>query len=125
MPNSFIIYKIRKDGKYSTGSMSPCFNETGKTWTTRGAVSGHLAQFSEKEIKTKYADAQIVSFRTELYETIDVLKDVERRKENNRVKNLKQEETWAKEKLKRALIQLEKAQKTVNSIQKEITNEHN
>lgn len=41
---SDIVYKIRRksDGLFSTGGCDPKFNRVGKTWSTKGALNGHL-----------------------------------------------------------------------------------
>lgn len=89
------VFKIMKDGKYSTGSMNPKFNDKGKIWNSRGAVSGHLTQFSDGEIKKYYDGAVIVELETIIIDKISVIGDHERRKENTRIKNVKEQERYS------------------------------
>lgn len=59
------VFKIKnnKTGLYSSGSTRPDFTDKGKTWMTRGSVSGHLAQFSENQIKRIYQDCSVVTMK--------------------------------------------------------------
>lgn len=57
-----IVYKIKHDNLFSSGGTCPTFGIKGKTWSTRGAVSNHLAQFSEKRLKEYYEDCEIAVY---------------------------------------------------------------
>lgn len=41
------VYKIQRnsDGLFSSGGITPSFSRGGKTWSSKGALMGHLAQF--------------------------------------------------------------------------------
>lgn len=68
------LYKIqnKETGLFSTGGTLPGWNKNGKTWASRGALSGHLAQFSSLGIRTFYGDAQIVMVETVVVDTMEV-----------------------------------------------------
>lgn len=65
-------YKIQRksDGLYSTGGSSPGFTRRGKTWSSIGALKGHLGLFiysrgaREHNIKSPYSeDCVIVTYQ--------------------------------------------------------------
>jgi hypothetical protein len=63
-------YKIRRksDGFFSEGGQGGWkgayikFSKKGKTWTTRGAVSNHFAQFNATKDIPTYKDCEIVVY---------------------------------------------------------------
>ncbi len=62
---SRLIYKIRRktDGLFSTGGWHPVFAEKGKVWNTRGAVSGHFANFDDARKNKLYRDCEVVLYQ--------------------------------------------------------------
>jgi hypothetical protein len=61
------VYKIRRksDGLFSTGGMSPHFNEKGKIWNQRGHVSNHMANFRKSELDRFYGNCEVVLYQVE------------------------------------------------------------
>jgi hypothetical protein len=57
---STTVYKIQKGELFSGGGERPTFSKKGKIWSTRGALSNHLAQLTERDIKQYYTGAKIV-----------------------------------------------------------------
>jgi len=67
------VFKIRRrsDGLYSKGGSTPSFSKQGKTWTSKSALSGHLALIHEYDrykhvhtstIATVYADCEVIEY---------------------------------------------------------------
>lgn len=54
------IYKIRRksDGLFSAGGYSPSWTKKGKIWTTRAALTNHLAMCT----RTNYKDCEIIEY---------------------------------------------------------------
>lgn len=70
------VYRIqrRTDGLFSTGGWHPVFNDKGKSWSTRGAVSSHLSNFDMEWKRRHYKDCEVVCYRVveEVDHTVDV-----------------------------------------------------
>lgn len=114
------IYKIRRnaDGLFSSGSVYPRFSEKGKTWSSRGAVTSHLALFDDRGKAKHYTGCVVVAYRVveEEDNTVDVLEwrpadSTVRAKELQEQRRLE----WEKEKRQREIAELERKLKNLKS----------
>lgn len=104
------VFKIRnnKTGLYSSGSSRPTFTDKGKTWMTRGAVSGHLAQFTEKHIASFYKDCSVVTMEMTVVSEEPMDQVVQGIKERREIREAESRRRIAEYQRQQALDQLAK-----------------
>ena len=111
-----LVYKIKNPlGLYSSGGMNPSFNKTGKTWSSRGHVSNHLAQFTDKEKHKYYNNCTVVTIEIKEEECEEInVSEWKNSDKTERAKELKKEKQLIRDK--------ERKQKEIERLTKELEN---
>jgi hypothetical protein len=111
-----LVYKIKNPlGLYSSGGMCPSFNKTGKTWSSRGHVSSHLAQFADKEKHVYYTNCVVVAIEIKEEECEEInVSEWKNSDKTERAKELKKQ--------KQLIQNKERNQKEIERLTKELEN---
>lgn len=95
VPKTVYMIRRKSDGMYSVGGSRPFFTKNGKAWTSKAALSNHLALVVEQK-HTPYSGCEIVVIvlNSEVSDTFSVSDWLDSIKERRNVRQAEAERRW-------------------------------